>query len=97
MAAPSTGELLRRAIGWTLGHAGVLARLSAPAIVFSLIFRFAIDWLWGDAVEAMFADQAPSGPAALAVLLSLLVLLLTVALIAVSWHRYVLRGEIAPF
>jgi len=97
MAALSTGDLLRRAVGWSLGRAGVLARLSAPAIAFALILRFAIGWLWGDAITAMMSGEAPSGAGALAVLLSLMVLLLAVALIAVAWHRYVLRGEMAPF
>jgi hypothetical protein len=96
-AAISTGDLLRRAIGWSLGHAGVLLRVSAPAIVFCLIFRVAIAWLWGDEIAAAFNGEPPSGPAVLAMLLSGLVTLLTVALIAVAWHRYVLRGEIAPF
>ncbi|WP_343713755.1 hypothetical protein [Inquilinus sp.] len=97
MTALSTGDLLRRSVGWVLGHAGALARLAAPAVVFALIFRFAIDWLWGDEVAAMASGQAPSGAGALAVLLSMLVLLFAVALIGVSWHRYVLRGEMAPF
>ncbi|WP_225767480.1 hypothetical protein [Inquilinus sp. Marseille-Q2685] len=97
MAALSSGDLLRRSVGWSLGHAGVLVRLSAPAIAFALILRFAINWLWGDEVAAMFADEVPSGTAALAMLLSMLVLLFAIALIAVSWHRYVLRGELAPF
>ncbi|MGO4128052.1 hypothetical protein AB4Z01_26900 [Inquilinus sp. YAF38] len=97
MAALSSGDLLRRALGWSLGHAGVLARLSAPAIAFALIFYFAIDWLWGDEVVMVAPDQAPSGAGALAMLLLILVLLFAVALIAVSWHRYVLRGELAPF
>ena len=97
MAALSSGDLLRRALGWSLGHARALAWLAAPAIAFALIFRFAIDWLWGDEVAAMFAGQAPSGTGALAVMLSMLVLLFAIALIAVSWHRYVLRGVLAPF
>ncbi|MGK9164690.1 hypothetical protein KXR53_00250 [Inquilinus limosus] len=97
MAALSTGDLLRRAVGWSLGHAGALARLSAPAIAFALILRFAIYWLWADEVAAMFADEAPSGAGALAVLLAMLVQLFAIALIAVAWHRYVLRGEFAPF
>ncbi|MGK9232756.1 hypothetical protein KXS07_13990 [Inquilinus limosus] len=111
MAALSTGDLLRGAVGWSLGHTGALARLSAPAIAFALILRFAIDWLWGDDVEAMFAaSEASSGATAVAVsaeasmatgvlamALSMLVVLLTIALIAVAWHRYVLRGEFAPF
>jgi hypothetical protein len=96
-AAISIGDLLRRAIGWSLGHPGALARVSAPPIAFALIFRFAIDWLWGDEVAAMMTTQTPSGAALLAMSLSGLVLLLVVALIAVSWHRYVLRGEIVPF
>ncbi len=97
MAALSTGDLLRRSVGWSLGHAGVLARLAAPAVAFALILRFAIDWLWGDEVAAMASGQAPSGIGALAVLLSMLVLFFAITLIAVSWHRYVLRGEMAPF
>lgn len=97
MAALSSGDLLRRAVGWSLGHARALAWLAAPAVAFALIFRFAIDWLWGDEVTAMFVGQEPSGTAALAVMLSMLVLLFAIALIAVSWHRYVLRGELAPF
>src|SRR5687767_9353917 len=97
MAALSSGDLLRRALGWSLGHARALAWLAAPAVAFALIFRFAIDWLWGDEVTAMFVGQEPSGAAALAVMLSMLVLLFAIALIAVSWHRYVLRGELAPF
>lgn len=97
MAALSTGDLLRRSVGWTLGHAGALARLAAPAVAFALILNFAIDWLWGDEIMAMASGQAPSGAGALAVSLSMLVLLFAVALIAVSWHRYVLRGEMAPF
>jgi hypothetical protein len=97
MAALSSGDLLRRALGWSLGHAGVLARLSAPAIAFALIFFFAIDWLWGDEVAMMAPGQIPSGAGALAMLLLSLVLLFAIALIAVSWHRYVLRGELAPF
>jgi hypothetical protein len=97
MAALSTGDLLRRSVGWSLGHAGVLARLAAPAVAFALILRFAIDWLWGDAVAAMASGQEPSGTGVLAVLLSMLVLFFAITLIAVSWHRYVLRGEMAPF
>jgi hypothetical protein len=97
MAALSSGDLLRRALGWSLGHARALAWLAAPAVAFALIFRFAIDWLWGDEVTAMFVGQEPSGAAALAVMLSMLVLLFAIALIAVSWHRYVLRGEFSPF
>ncbi|MBW8724051.1 MAG: hypothetical protein JF625_02680 [Inquilinus limosus] len=97
MAALSTGDLLRRSVGWSLGHAGVLARLAAPAVAFALILRFAIDWLWGDEVVAMASGQTPSGIGALAVLLSMLVLFFAITLIAVSWHRYVLRGEMAPF
>ncbi|MGF6228538.1 NADH:ubiquinone oxidoreductase subunit K [Inquilinus ginsengisoli] len=97
MAALSSGDLLRRALGWSLGHARALAWLAAPAVAFALIFRFAIEWLWGDEVTAMFVGQEPSGAAALAVMLSMLVLLFAIALIAVSWHRYVLRGELAPF
>ncbi|WP_395676469.1 hypothetical protein [Inquilinus sp.] len=97
MAALSTGDLLRRSVAWTLGHAGMLARLAAPAVAFALILRFAIDWLWGDEVAAMASGRAPSGIGALAVLLSMLVLFFAITLIAVSWHRYVLRGEMAPF
>lgn len=97
MAALSSGDLLRRALGWSLGHARALAWLAAPAVAFALIFRFAIDWLWGDEVAAMFVGQEPSGTAALAMLLSILVMAFTISLIAVSWHRYVLRGELAPF
>ncbi|MGO1080653.1 hypothetical protein [Inquilinus sp. CA228] len=97
MAALSTGDLLRRSVGWSLGHAGVLARLAAPAVAFALIFGFAIDWLWGDEVAAMFAGGEPSGGGALAMLLSMLVWVFAITLIAVSWHRYVLRGEMAPF
>ncbi|TSD85315.1 hypothetical protein FFK22_028355 [Mycobacterium sp. KBS0706] len=97
MAALSSGDLLRRALGWSLGHIRALAWLAAPAIAFALIFHFAIDWLWGDDVVMMASGQAPSGAGALAMLLSILVLLFAIALIAVSWHRYVLRGELAPF
>ncbi|KGM32776.1 hypothetical protein [Inquilinus limosus] len=97
MTALSTGDLLRRSAGWILGHAGALARLAAPTVVFALIFRFAIDWLWGDEVAAVFASSQGSGTAALALMLSMLVWLFAITLIAVSWHRYVLRGEMAPF
>jgi hypothetical protein len=97
MAALSTGELLRRAVGWSLGHAGVLALLSAPAIVFALVLRFAIAWLWGDEIAALFTGETPSGAGGLALLLSMLVLLFTIALIAVAWHRFVLSGQLAPF
>ncbi|MDR6287778.1 hypothetical protein E9232_000277 [Inquilinus ginsengisoli] len=97
VAAFSSGDLLRRAFGWSLGHPGALARVAAPAIVFAAILRLAIGQLWGDEIVAMMATGEPSGPAMLAGLLYGVVLLLAVALIAVSWHRYVLRGEIVPF
>lgn len=97
MAALSTGDLLRRALGWSLGHPGVLARLAAPAIVFAAILRLAIGLLWGDEIVAMVATGQPSGTAMMAGLLYGLVLVLAIALVAVAWHRYVLRGEISPF
>lgn len=95
-AAFSIGDLLRRAFGWSFGHLGVLARVAWPAILFALILRLAIGWLWGDEI-ALVATGQPSGPGLMAGLLSGLVLLLAIALIAVAWHRYVLRGEIVPF
>lgn len=97
MAAFSAGDLLGRAFGWTFGHVGVLARLAWPPVLFALILRLAIGWLWSGDTAAMATTGQPSGGAVLAILLSALVILLAIALIAVSWHRYVLRGEVAPF
>jgi hypothetical protein len=97
MAAISIGGLLRRAIGWSLGHFGVLVRVSTPAIAFALIFHLAIVWLWGGEPVEITPGQIPPLATLLTMLLPGLVLLLTIALIAVSWHRYVLRGEVMPF